>query len=284
MGTWVWVDGELAREHDARLPALDRGTTSGEGVFETAKIVGGTPFALTRHLVRLRRSAEIIGLTLPWGDSPIRSACARAVGAALVDPANAEVGVGRLRITITAGAAPLGSASAPGEPTLMVAAGPQLPWPATTDVATVDWPRNERSPVVGAKTTSYVENLVALADARGRGAHEAIMVNTRGALCEGTGSNVFLVVDGTLCTPSLATGCLPGITRSLVLELVDALERSDLTADDLLGASEAFLTSSTRGVHPIAHVDGVALPAVPGPRTAAAAQAFAALAARTLDP
>jgi branched-chain amino acid aminotransferase len=284
MGTWVWVDGEVTREHDARLSALDRGTTSGEGVFETARVIDGTPFALSRHLVRLRRSAEIIGLTLPWGDSRVRSACARAVGAALVDPANAEVGVGRLRITVTAGPAPLGADTAPGEPTLMVAAGPQLPLPATTDVATVDWPRNERSPVVGAKTTSYVENLVALADARGRGAHEAILVNTVGALCEGTGSNVFLVVDEELCTPSLATGCLPGITRALVLELVSARERADLTADHLLGASEAFLTSSTRDVHPIAHVDGVALSAIPGPLTAAAADAFIALQARTLDP
>lgn len=284
MSTWVWSDGVLAPAGSATVGALDHGVTVGDGVFETAKVVDGTPFALTRHLVRLRRSAEVLGLALPWGDSFLRAACAKAVGAALVDPANAEAGVGRLRITITGGPGPLGSDRGSQGPTLVVAAGPGAPWPATTDVATVPWVRNERSAVAGAKTTSYAENVVALAEAHRLDAGEAILANTVGALCEGTGSNVFLVVDGRLATPSLATGCLAGITRALVCELVDVDERDDLTLDHLRRAPEAFLTSSTRDVHAIARVDGALLHAVPGPRTTAAAAAFAALQARTLDP
>jgi branched-chain amino acid aminotransferase len=92
------------------------------------------------------------------------------------------------------------------------------------------------------------------------------------------------VTDGVLRTPSLATGCQAGITRALVCELMEVDERDDLTLDDLRNASEAFLTSSTRDVHPIATVDGVALPAAPGPCSTEAARRFRALQARTLDP
>lgn len=285
MSTWVWVDGNLTPSGDAHVAALDHGVTVGDGVFETCKVVGGTPFALTRHLDRLRRSADIIGLRLPWSDEALAAACAEAIGAAEIDAANAEAGVERLRITITGGPGPLGSDRSDVPPTLVVAAGPGSPWPATTSVATVPWVRNERSAVAGAKTTSYAENVVALAEAHRHGASEALLANTRGFLAEGTGSNVFLELDGLLCTPSLATGCLAGITRALVCELVDVVERDDLTFDDLRNASEAFLTSSTRDVHPIAAVDGVPLAeAAPGPLTTAAADAFAALQSRTLDP
>lgn len=285
MSTWVWVDGNLSPSGDARVAALDHGLTVGDGVFETCKVVDGTPFALTRHLARLRRSAEIIGLRLPWSDRDVTAACDEAIGAAAIDAANAASGVQRLRITVTGGPGPLGSDRSDVPPTLVIAAGPGSPWPATTSVATVPWVRNERSAVAGAKTTSYAENVVALAEAHRTGASEALLANTTGALSEGTGSNVFLELDGMLCTPSLSTGCLAGITRALVCEAVDVVERNDLTFDDLRRTTEAFLTSSTRDIHPIEQVDGVALahPA-PGPLTAAAIEAFTALQARTLDP
>lgn len=285
MSTWVWVDGNLSPAGEARVAALDHGLTVGDGVFETCKVVDGTPFALTRHLARLRRSADIIGLRLPWDDDALRAACAETVGAAEIDAANAGTGVARLRITVTGGPGPLGSDRSDVPPTLVIAAGPGSPWPATTAVATVPWIRNERSAVAGAKTTSYAENVVALAEAHRHGASEALMANSRGILSEGTGSNVFLELDGLLCTPSLATGCLAGITRALVCEVAEVVERDDLTFEDLRRTSEAFLTSSTRDIHPIEVVDGRALdrPA-PGPLTTAAITALRDLQADTLDP
>ncbi len=283
MSTWVWVDGNLSPATDARVAALDHGLTVGDGVFETCKVVDGTAFAWTRHLDRLRRSAAIIGLRLPWSDEDLRAACAEAIGAASIDAANAATGVQRLRLTVTGGPGPLGSDRSDVPPTLVIAAGPGSPWPATTSVITVPWVRNERSAVAGAKTTSYAENVVALAEAHRHGASEALLANTAGMLAEGTGSNIFLELDGLLCTPSLATGCLAGITRALVCEAVDVVERDDLTFDDLHRASEAFLTSSTRDVHPIATIDGRPLTG-PGPLTAAAVEAFRALQARSLDP
>ena len=283
MSTWVWVDGNLSTAGDAQVAALDHGMTVGDGVFETCKVVDGSPFALTRHLARLRRSADIIGLRLPWSDDDLRAACDDTIGAARIDAANATAGIERLRITITGGPGPLGSDRSDVPPTLVIAAGPGSPWPAATSVVTVPWTRNERSAVAGAKTTSYAENVDALAEAHRHGASEALLANTRGILSEGTGSNVFLELDGVLCTPSLATGCLAGITRALVCALVDVVERDDLTFEDLHRTSEAFLTSSTRDVHPIEAIDGRPL-TVPGPLTAAAADAFAALQAHTLDP
>lgn len=115
------------------------------------------------------------------------------------------------------------------------------------------------------------------------GADEAIFANTRGILCEGTGSNVFVVVDGRLCTLLLASGCLAGITRGLVCELVE-VEEVDLPVESLAAAEEAFLTSSTRRVQPIGSVDGVVAPAAPGPLTAAAAAFETPPVSRDLDP
>ena len=136
--------------------------------------------------------------------------------------------------------------------------------------------------MAGLKTTSYAENVVMLAHAKARGASEALMANTAGRLCEGTGSNVFLGVNGRLVTPPLSSGCLAGITRALVLEWVGA-EEVDLPTSALAEADEVFLTSSTRDVMPVHAVDGRALPS-PGPLTARAAEVFAARAAADTDP
>jgi branched-chain amino acid aminotransferase len=147
----------------------------------------------------------------------------------------------------------------------------------------VPWPRNERSATSGLKTTSYAENVVALRAAHDAGADEALFVDTRGRLCEGTGSNLFYFVNNHLVTPSLATGCLAGVTRELVLELVDVMV-ADAPIGLLGGADEAFITSSTRDVLPVSHLDGQAFPSCPGPRTAEAMDALARLQTTTLDP
>jgi branched-chain amino acid aminotransferase len=272
----VWVDGRLGSADEVRLSPFDHAVTVGDGVFETLKVVDGTPFAMRRHLRRLRSSAEVLGLDIGRSDDELRAASEAVIAA--------TAGAGRLRITVTGGEGPLGSGRGEGGATLVVAAAPATPWPATSRVVIVPWVRNERSAIAGAKTVSYAENVVALARAHTDGADEAIFANTVGALCEGTGTNVFVVRGERILTPSLDTGCLAGITRELVLELVDVEERSSLTLDDLRGADEAFLTSSTRDVHPIETVDGVRLASVAGPCTTAAADALLALRAKDVDP
>jgi branched-chain amino acid aminotransferase len=188
-----------------------------------------------------------------------------------------------VRITVTGGESPLGSQRGRGPLTVVIALGKLTEWGASCDVVTVPWPRNERGALAGIKTTSYAENVLALAYAAERGGSEAIFANTVGNLCEGTGSNVFLVVDGELVTPPLAAGCLAGVTRGLLLEWFGGSEQ-DVPAGTLATASEAFLASTTRDVQSVRSVDGVLLAAVPGPVTGKAAQVFATRAAQSPDP
>ena len=272
-GTAVWVGGRVVSPDEATVSVYDHGLTVGDGVFETLKVVDGRPFALRRHLDRLERSARGLGLDVPY---------VRARLVAAVDDALAAAG--RLRITLTGGLAPLGSGRGEAPPTLVIAVAPATVWEPETTAVTVPWPRNERSAVTGAKTTSYAENVVALAEARKVGAGEAIMPNTRDELCEGTGTNVFVALGGRLLTPSLLSGCLAGITRELVLEALPSSDEDDLPMEALAEADEVLLTSSTRDVQPLRMVDGRDLPGVDGPLYAEAAAAFAALQARTLDP
>jgi branched-chain amino acid aminotransferase len=271
----VWVDGRMMGDDEPAISAFDHGLLTGDGVFETLKVYGGSVFAVRRHLERLAHSAQGLGLTLRSADE-LRAAIDEVVAA------NA-VGDGRVRITVTGGPSPLGSERGGAGPTTIVAAAPQAPWPDTAAVAIVPWPRNERGALAGLKTTSYGENVVALAWAKQRGAGEAIFANLAGNLCEGTGTNVFLGVAGRLLTPPLSSGCLAGVTRALVLELTGAVEE-DLPVGVLADADEAFLTSTTREVQPIATVDGTPLPNTTGPLTQAASESFAALVARDLDP
>lgn len=261
----IWLDGALREADDARVSVFDHGLTAGDGVFETVKAVQGTPFALTRHLDRLAVSARGMGLPEPDLDEA-RRACAAVLEA---NP----VPLGRLRITYTGGESPLGSDRGETGPTLVVALGETTRRPDTTAVVTVPWTRNEHGALAGLKTTSYGENVMALARARQDGATEALFANTAGRLCEGTGSNVFVVLDGELHTPPLASGCLAGITRALVAEWAGARE-TDLPMDVLDRADEVFLTSSLRDVQAVHRIGGRVLDGAPGPVTAKAMRIF----------
>jgi branched-chain amino acid aminotransferase len=272
----VWINGALLADSDAMVSVFDHGLTTGDGVFETIKVVAGVPFALTRHLERLRRSAA--GLRLPSPDLAMLRAGVVHLLASAGQPDRA-----RLRITVTGGASPLGSERGGDGLTVMAALGD---WPArgaSCDVVTAPWPRNEHGALAGLKTTSYAENVLALGYARERGGSEAIFANTAGNLCEGTGTNVFVVSGGRLLTPPLSAGCLAGVTRGLVIEWAGAVPE-DLPAGALGAADEAFLTGTTRDVQPIRAVNGVPLPATPGPVTRRAAEVFAARSAAQPDP
>ncbi|MFI8305834.1 aminotransferase class IV [Streptomyces sp. NPDC085927] len=271
----IWLDGGLQDIESARVSVFDHGLTVGDGIFETVKAVNGRPFALTRHLDRLARSARGLGLPEPDLDE-VRRACAAVLEA---NP----MPLGRLRITFTGGHGPLGSDRGEHGPTLVVALGDTTRRPDSTAVITVPWTRNERGALTGLKTTSYAENVVALARAREHGASEALFGNTVGRLCEGTGSNVFVVLDGEIHTPPVASGCLAGITRALAVEWTGAAE-TDLPMDVLQRADEVFLTSTLRDVQAVRRVDDRELPGAPGPVTAKAMRIFDEHAAADLDP
>ena len=272
----AWINGRLL--DDPTGPAVsvaDHGLTVGDGAFEAVKVVDGRPFALTRHLERLARSTK--GLGLP---SPDEAAVRDGVDAVLQGPPIAR---GKLRITVTGGPAPLGSGRGHDGPTVVVAVEDLDPASAGVAVVTVPWPRNERGALAGLKSTSYAENVLALQRAHEQGAAEAVFANLAGNLCEGTGTNVFYVVDGRLRTPTLASGCLAGVTRALVLEWYDDVTEVDEPIGVLDRADEVFLTSTTRDVLPVTRWNGRELPA-PGPVTAAVQETWRRGEGAGLDP
>lgn len=243
-----WVNGELVPTADAKVSVLDHGFTVADGVFETLLVSDGKVFALDRHLARLTKSATGLGLAAP--DNALISQ-----GISQVLSGNQKIDFGRLRVTVTSGTGPLGSDRVSSDPTLVISLAEQSSWPASTAILLVPWTRNENSPLAGLKTTSYAENVYALAAAKRHGFSEAVFCDTSGRLCEGTGSNIFLIKDEQIITPSEASGLLRGVTRDLVVELAresgyDVVER-DVDPTELWSAEEIFITSSTRDVHPV---------------------------------
>lgn len=280
---FVWWNGTLRAASEVRISPFDHGLLVGDGVFETVRVYRGQPFAWRRHLDRLEHSAAGLGLGLPSREE------LRTAADAVLD-ANGLLEA-RLRITVTGGLSPLGSERGQAPPTLVVAASEVVPGPDATTVAISPWPRNEHGATAGLKTTSYAENVRALAYARELGATEAILENTQHQLCEATGSNVFVVSDGLVRTPPASSGCLLGVTRALVLELGPALglvvEEAPLPLHALVDdADEAFLTSTVREVQGIAEIAGWGhkFDDAPGPVTRMLAAAFDDLIARDLDP
>jgi branched-chain amino acid aminotransferase len=242
----AWCNGSFVEPDSPSIAVLDHGFTVGDGVFEAIKVVDNVPFALTRHLDRLAFSARGLGLPPP-DDAGLREA----VKAVLEGQSYT---FGRIRITYTAGISPLGSGRQTTEPTLVVVVTDAQPYPATTKAVVVPWPRNERGAVAGLKTTSYAENVLALAYAEERDGSEAVFANTAGNLCEGTGTNVFAVFGDSVATPPLSAGCLSGVTRNLVVEWCGVEER-DISMAEFATADEVFLTSTTRDVQGVHTLD-----------------------------
>ncbi|CAN7454810.1 aminotransferase class IV [Knoellia sp. LjRoot47] len=261
----VWVNGQVVDADVPSIRALDHGVTVGDGAFETCKIVKGEAFAMTRHLRRLGRTLSGLGLP-PIDDAVVREGVKEVLS--IEDP----IAFGRVRITVTAGAGPLSSDRHDSPPTIVIASTPSSAHAPSAAVVTVPWVRNERAATAGLKTTSYAENVIAITHARSNGAEEALLANTRGELCEGTASNVFVVTDGVLRTPPLDSGCLAGITRELAIEWcreagLEVVEEA-LPFDVLQSADEVIISNSSRDMQGVHLVDDRQLTPAPGPVTA----------------
>lgn len=271
----IWANGQLYdHPEDATVSVRDHGLVVGDGVFEALKVTAAGPFATQRHLRRMDRSAAALGLPAPDHD------LVRAGIAAVLE--DREFVDGKIRITYTGGLGPLGSQAAYGPVTLVVAAEVSpLPGPTTT-IVTAPWRRNEHGALTGVKSTSYAENVRGLAYATDRGASEAIFLNTAGFVCEGTGTNIFCVFGSEVVTPPLSGGALAGITREVLLEWADVVER-ELSPAEAMGADEVFITSSLRDVQGVTRWDESEFPAT-RPVTEGLARLFAERSSADLDP
>lgn len=247
IGTWgmVCVNGRLMEASEASVSALDRGLLYGDGIFETVRVYGGKPFMLDAHLARMAEGCAVLHLPSP-DVVAIRKWAERVLQANRLD------GDAYLRITMTRGATgrlwyDLGS----GSPTVIVIARPYTP-PKYDDgirIMVSSFRSDESSPLSRTKHTGILWKILARAEAKRSGYDDALLLNTKGHISEGTSANVFWVRDGRLFTPSLDSGILAGITRGLVIKIVAergiCVEEGFFGLDDLLSAEEAFLTSST---------------------------------------
>jgi len=281
----VWIDGAPVDAADARVPVFDRGFLYGDSVYEVTRAFGGVAFALDEHLDRLERSAA--GLLMR---TPPRSAINKAVVDTL---AASKLDDAYVRIVVTRGAGEIAlDPAAADEPRLIVIVrAPKPPPPEAyrdgVEVAIVG--RTRYAPGVPTSTVdpqvksgNYLGSVMAVAEARKRGAYEAILVDNVGRITEGSSSNFFIVRGGWVSTPPLSVGLLEGITRRKVLQILAAEKirsaEQALWPIDLHRADEAFLTSSVRGVVPIARADGEPIgDGKPGPITRRVMQAYESL-------
>ena len=276
----IWVNGARFEVEGTHVSARDRGLTLADGVFETMRVHGGTVFRLERHLARLHRALDVLAIPAP---AELRNWVLDA--AQSFDASHAS-----LRLTVTRGPAAAGVAPPLDvAPTVIVAVNPMPQFPSTIyssglrlQVATGR--RNERAETAGLKTVAYTDAIVALIRAQREGADDALFLDTEGHCSEATSSNLFVWTGDVLLTPPLSCAALPGITRATVLELAGAIgvasAERPFGPDVLLGAREAFLTSSLRGLAPVVRVDETVVgDGVPGGVTRRLAAAYAALVA-----
>jgi len=279
---FVWFRGNVVPQSEAHVSPQDQGFSVGDGVFETLKAYKGKPFSLMRHWNRLVNSCQKINVQTPTFFA-FKEMIEQTITANHLEDADA-----RVRVTVTSGAAPLGAPRGAVEPTVVCTAAQVAERGDAERVVIVPWTRNERSALAGVKSISYGENVIALNHARAHGAGEPVFANTAGHLCEGATTNVFLVHQGSLHTPPLSSGCLPGITREKVLELCHEhripVFEDNLPVTSLREAEEAFLTSSIREIHPISHVDDIPLSLCPGPKSLQLRGLFRKLISAHTDP
>ena len=249
----IWLNGTILDLAAARVSPASAGVLYGWGVFTTLGIRGGRALAVGHHWERLAAHAARARVPSAWSREEV-------VGGLLALVAESGVRDGRARITLLRASAGVWSAPSEREADaaiLVASRGPRDPRPLTLTVS----PHriNTASPLAGVKATAYVERLMALDEARGRGFDEAVMLNERGEVVEATAANLFWTRGGELFTPSLATGCVSGVTRRFVVE-VAARRRVRVTEGSfplaaIAEADEVFVTNSGWGLVPVAELD-----------------------------
>jgi branched-chain amino acid aminotransferase len=278
MAAIVNVNGRMSSDRDAVISVFDHGFLYGEGVYDTLRTYGGRPFLLDRHLTRLRTSAEMLRLPVPLTNEEFAGRISETARVAARELSPASDWYVRILLTRGVGELTYDPRACP-KPSVVIIVKPHVDPPAGAyeqgiPVIFASVIRNHPAsvnPII--KSNNLLNNAIAMQEAMRRNAHEAIMLNHRGELCECTQSNLFVVRNGAALTPPISAGLLPGITREFVFEVgeqEDIPVREEILRDeDLFGADEAFLTSSTREVMPIVLVDNRAIgDGRPGPVTA----------------
>jgi len=279
MGSTVNVNGRVFDQEHAVISVFDHGFLYGEGVYETLRTYNGRPFLFDRHMRRLRASAGMVALDVPIGDAEIDARFRETMRAAGLGESTGREAYIRILVTRGIGELTYDLAACPN-PSIVVIVKPNVEpsreaFERGVKVALVPIVRNHPDTVnPRIKSNNLLNNALAMQEAFKRGAYEGVMRNYKGQLAECTQSNLFIVKNGVAMTPPLDAGLLPGITREFLFEVgADVgitVRDAELHDDDLLGADEAFLTSTTREAVPIVQVDDRTIGSgSPGPVTRA---------------
>ncbi len=285
----VFLNGNLVPRSTANISPFDHGFLYGYALFETMRAYSGRIFLMNRHLDRLIRSAE--SLSIPLGNTDIEEACYNTLNSNNLEDA-------RIRLTVSIGEGD-GIPDLPSHPnpTIFIIATHYTPLPAEVyqngfKAVTSSIQQNSRPPLSRMKTANYLNSLLARQEAKAAGVNEALLLNERGALCEGSTSNVFIVLNGSLITPNVDSGCLAGITREAVITLaltlgISLIER-EIIPDELAQADEAFLTNSLLEIMPLVEVDSNPIghenqQGKPGPMTRRIMEAYGELVVRETE-
>jgi len=266
MPTHININGVIAGPEEAKISVLDHGLLFGDSVYETLRTYNGKPFLFSRHFARLEHSAKAIDLRLPWTRSKTLEEIRKTLFA----------GECRIRLVFTRG---VGDVAADVEtctdPTPIIIVVPLVVPPERIykeGVEVVISTVRRSSRFADLKTGSLIHQVLARREAKARHAYEAILLTADEKLSDGITSNIYIVRDGKLLTPSREAGIIEGITRGVVLdqarEIGIEVTEGLFDIDEIGRADEMFLTSSTREVVPIARVEGKPVGnALPGPIT-----------------
>lgn len=276
-----WLDGKIVAATDAKVSVFDHGFLYGDGVFEGVRFYNNKPFRWPLHLKRLQRSAAALQLTLPVSLAELTAAVAQTIAASpLCD--------GYLRIIVTRGVGVLGINPASCRQSSLIIIADQLQMVSDAQRA-----QGVRAIIASTrrltpdrldsriKSLNYLNAILARMEANVAGVEEAILLNDRGCVAEGTADNLFIVSEGELLTPLPTEGALAGITRQTVLELAKAAgiraRETVLTPYDLYNADECFLTGTGAKLIPVREIDGRPIAQCPGAMYQQLSAAFTAL-------
>jgi branched-chain amino acid aminotransferase len=269
---YVSHNAQILPVDQARLSPGQAGLFSGWGLFTTLRILQGEPFAFERHWGRLQKDAVRTRVPFPFGPAQVLAELRE-----LLRRNDVREGTARIYMIYNKTGSWQSSEDLPEVDLLLTTAG--LPsYRDTARLTVAEFGRYAASPLAGVKVTSWLQNVWSLQGAQQDGFDEVVPLNERGEVAECTAANIFCARDGRVLTPPLSSGCLEGITRSVLLEIAPAagaaIEEEVLRLQDLYDADEVFITSTNRSLLGVSEISGHRFPAPPGPITHRLEQAF----------
>ncbi len=251
----IFLNGQFVPEAQAVIPVNDRGFMYGDGLFETVRVVNGRPFRLAQHLERLTRGADFLKIKPPFAAKELQTFAEELIE-------TNEMSEAILRLTLTRGPGERGyTPQAEGRPTVVMTlhAAPASEGPIHWSLITSSFRVLAADPLSSFKTLNKLTHVMARAEAAGKGADEALLINTNGEVAETASGNVFWVYDDKICTVPTGRGVLPGITRAVVLEICQTLglqtNKRVIKPEALKNSEGIFITQSAFGIVPVATFD-----------------------------